>query len=537
MRSLTVIVALLCLRVAGQTPVSVQLIPWADPFVFPTDVAHCGDDRLFVAQQNGLIEIVVDSATVWPTPFLDLQAQVVFNAEQGLLGLAFDPHYTDNGFFYVHYVRDNALGHHSVISRFSVSADPNIADPNSEVVLYTWPQTTVAHKGGDLLFLPDGTLLITLGDGSMGGDPDNNAQDLGNPLGDILRIRPEADSTYSIPPDNPWVNAGGDTLPEIWASGLRNPFHIVADTLTGDLWIGDVGQSWWEELDRWSYTDHSGPNFGWRCYEGPQQYNASLCDTTADFVDAEVVHANILNGGQFCAVQLGAVYHGALFPRLAGRMLYTDYCSGQIRSLLPDGQGGWTDEQLLASAQYGMVGLYADHQGELWALNNYQHTLFKVVDPCPVQPTIAVVGDSLVATEGEHHTWYVDGVELTNDTSAVLVPQVAGAYWATVDLGNGCVFNTDTVMVSLDGLEEADALSSLDVVPNPATDRITVRWNQVSAPALQVDLMDALGRTSRSVLLRGGRAELDLAGLAPGVHFLRARTASGAVVVRRVVVR
>ena len=201
------------LLLAAQSPVRIELVDWAQGFFSPTDITNAGDDRLFIAQQTGLIAIVTDSNTVLPTPFLDISMKVIFTGEQGLLGLAFDPGYANNGFFYVHYVADDSLGHRSVVSRFSVSTgDPDLADPLSEVVIYTWPQISVAHKGGDLVFAPDSTLFISLGDGSTGGDPFNVAQNLSDPLGSILRIRPEANGTYSIPPDNPFANAGADTL-------------------------------------------------------------------------------------------------------------------------------------------------------------------------------------------------------------------------------------------------------------------------------------------------------------------------------------
>jgi glucose/arabinose dehydrogenase len=249
MKQLFALAALLpVIALHAQNPVQLKLNTWATGLTKPVDIAHCGDSRLFVVRQAGVIRIVTDSNTVLPTPFLNIQNVVNdVNNEQGLLGLAFDPDYANNGFFYVHYTGGSGNGN-SVVSRFTVSADSNIADAGSEVVLYTWPQPFSNHNGGDLDFGPDGNLYIALGDGGSGGDPLGNAQDLTDPLGDILRIHPEPDSTYSIPLDNPWVNAGGDTLPEIWASGLRNPFRFGFDRLTGDIWIGDVGQNAWEEM-------------------------------------------------------------------------------------------------------------------------------------------------------------------------------------------------------------------------------------------------------------------------------------------------
>ncbi|MEO8069060.1 MAG: PQQ-dependent sugar dehydrogenase, partial [Flavobacteriales bacterium] len=459
---------------AAQSPVTIQIVDWAEGFFNPTDLANAGDDRLFVAQQTGVIAIVPDSGTVLPTPFLDISSKVIFTAEQGLLGLAFDPAYTSNGFFYVHYVADDGLGHRSVVARYSVSTDPDVADPLSEVVLFTWPQTSVEHKGGDLAFAPDSTLFISFGDGSSGGDPQNSAQDLSDPLGSILRIRPEPGGTYSIPSDNPFANAGGDTLPEIWAYGVRNPFRITVDAPSGALWFGDVGQSSWEEVDRWPVDDNSGPDFGWRCHEGFVDYDFSLCDINTPFVDPLAVEANALNGGSWCAVAGGRVYRGAAHPRLQGRYLFADYCSGQVRSLRPDGIGGWTEEVLLQNGPVGMVAIDQDASGELFAVNNFQHKLVHIVDPCPPLPNIGVASDSLHAPPGVGYAWYADGVLLPMETGAVIAPMASGNYHVLVDLGNGCVLSSDTVQFVISTLAGALGAPTLRVRPNPAHDEVLI---------------------------------------------------------------
>ena len=203
-------------------------------------------------------------------PFLDIHTRVNSGGEQGLLGLAFDPNYAESGFFYVYYIFGGGNGS-SRISRFSVTANPDSAAEASEQVIYSWPQPYSNHNGGDIHFGPDGYLYIGLGDGGSGGDPEGYAQNMSDPLGDMIRIDvSDPDTTYTIPPTNPFAGLVGDTLPEIWASGLRNPFRWGFDALTGDLWIGDVGQNAFEEVDFWPagalYNSH--PNFGWNCYEG-----------------------------------------------------------------------------------------------------------------------------------------------------------------------------------------------------------------------------------------------------------------------------
>lgn len=174
----------------AQDSLQLELVPWATGLFFPVDVTHAGDDRLFVVCQPGWIRIVTDSMTLLPDPFLDITDRVNFGGEKGLLGLAFDPDYASNGFFYVSYVGQPGNGI-SRISRFQVTADPNLADSSSELVLFSWPQPFDAHKGGDLDFDQAGNLYISLGDGGGAGDPFNNAQDPTDPLGNILRITPD----------------------------------------------------------------------------------------------------------------------------------------------------------------------------------------------------------------------------------------------------------------------------------------------------------------------------------------------------------
>jgi glucose/arabinose dehydrogenase len=215
----------------------------ASGFVRPVQVTNAGDgsQRLFVVEQPGSIWIVQDRMVVG-TPFLDISGLVQCCGERGLLGLAFHPDYKDNGHFYVNYTRkgDGA----TVVARYSVSEDPNIADPDSGSILLTVAQPYSNHNGGQLLFCPDGYLYIGMGDGGSGGDPLNHGQNRDTLLGAMLRIDVDGGTPYAIPPDNPYV--GEDGADEIWAIGLRNPWRFSFDRETGDLYIGDVGQNLWE---------------------------------------------------------------------------------------------------------------------------------------------------------------------------------------------------------------------------------------------------------------------------------------------------
>ncbi|MBK9289120.1 MAG: PQQ-dependent sugar dehydrogenase [Flavobacteriales bacterium] len=509
---------------------------WAEGFFDPTDIAHAGDARLFIAQQNGRVLIVTDSNTVSPAAFLDISSKVVFNAEQGLLGIAFDPDYTTNGLFYVHYVADDSLGHRSVIARYSVSTtDPDQADPASEEVIYTWPQWSDQHKGGDLAFAPDGTLFITFGDGSTGGDPLNASQDLSNPLGDIIRIRPEIDSTYSIPADNPFAQASGDTLPEIWASGLRNPFRIAVDPVGNSLWIGDVGQGGFEEVNRWPLDDNSGPNFGWRCREGFVDFNFTLCDSDAVYVPPVTVQANILNGGSWCAMMGGRVYRGTQYPRLAGRYFFTDYCSGQFRSLLPGSLGSWQEDVLLQSGPLGLVCIDEGADGELYAISNFGGKLYKIKDACPMpMPTIIVAGDSLICSAALGYAWSVDGALIPGADQQVLYPATVGNYSVLADLGPGCILASDTVLFQPVSIAEGNASSNFIVYPDPANDAFNVSWDQRTAGTVSMDLLDPLGRPVMHRSLSVGRAALDVAGLSAGLYIVRLTFPDGVVAQRRI---
>ena len=537
MRSVTFSVACsLSFALSAQSPVFIQLVPWAEGFFDPTDIAHAGDTRLFIAQQNGRVLVVADSNTVSPTPFLDITAKVIFNAEQGLLGIAFDPDYATNGLFYVHYVADDSLGHRSVVARYSVSStDPDQADPASEVVIYTWPQWSDQHKGGDLAFAPDGTLFITFGDGSTGGDPLNASQDLSNPLGDIIRIRPEIDSTYSIPADNPFAHASGDTLPEIWASGLRNPFRIAVDPVGNSLWIGDVGQGSSEEVDRWPLDDNSGPNYGWRCREGFVDFNFTLCDSDAVYAPPVTIQANILNGGSWCALMGGRVYRGTQYPRLAGRYLFTDYCSGQFRSLRPGPLGSWHEDVVLQSGPLGLVCIDEGADGELYALSNFGGKLYRVKDACPMpMPTITVLGDSLICSAALGYAWSVDSAPIPGADEQVLYPAVAGSYSVLADLGPGCILTSDTVLFQSVSIGEGKAASNFTVYPDPAHGTFNVSWDTRFGSTLTMDLFDAVGRPMMRRSLSAGRAALDVPGLSEGLYIVRLAFPGGTVVQRRI---
>ena len=290
MKKLVLIISFFTFSANAQT---VALQSFATGFTSPVEITHpVGDSRFFVVQQGGIIKVVSSTGTVNATPFLTLTtATILTGSERGLLGLAFHPNYATNGYFYVNYTRagDGA----TVIARYSVSANPDIANTTGTVLL-TIAQPYSNHNGGSLKFGPDGYLYIGMGDGGSGGDPDNRAQNINDNLGKILRIDVDSASPYGIPPTNPYVGIAGND--EIWAIGVRNPWKFSFNRLNGDMWVADVGQSGAEEIDKIVSPLPTGLNFGWRCYEGNVTYDSSsgVCPAYASTVPPVTQYDTVL---------------------------------------------------------------------------------------------------------------------------------------------------------------------------------------------------------------------------------------------------
>lgn len=360
----------------GQTQAQLSLTNFATGFTRPCDITNCGDDRLFVVEQGGKIWILDKNGVKLPTPFLDIDPKVGSSGnEQGLLGLAFHPDYAHTGYFYVNYTDNNG---DTRISRFSVSAnDPNVATSASELIMLQVDQPYSNHNGGCLKFGPDGYLYIGLGDGGSGGDPQGNAQNRNTFLGKMLRIAVDNPTVpYTVPASNPFIN-DPTTLDEIWAIGLRNPWRFSFDRLTGDLWIGDVGQDSWEEVDFQPTSSTGGENYGWRCYEGNHTFNTSTnCPNMNALTFPVAEYAN--SGALGCSVTGGFVYRGFSFPDLYGKYIYTDYCTGIIWTIEPNGVGGWTNVQDANLVNNQLVSFGENKNGELFALGNGNGIVYRV---------------------------------------------------------------------------------------------------------------------------------------------------------------
>ncbi|MDP2300192.1 MAG: PQQ-dependent sugar dehydrogenase, partial [Actinomycetota bacterium] len=296
--------------------------------------------------------------------FLDLSETVSTESEQGLLGIAFSPSFAEDGVFVASYTRADGT---SVLSRFLVSGET--ADPASEQVLLTQAQPFKNHNGGMIAFGPDGYLYYGLGDGGSGGDPQGNGQDLSTLLGTIMRLDVlrdgdmSATTPYGIPDDNPFVGRS-DARPEIWAWGLRNPWRFSFDSQTGDLWIGDVGQSAWEEIDFQPADSAGGENYGWNLLEGTHPYPPDAAMRAGDFTAPIVEYDR--DAGK--SVTGGYVYRGTAIPGLAGTYLYGDFVDGRIWALVRT-EDGTVENRLLAQTHFQISSFGEDDMGELYVVD------------------------------------------------------------------------------------------------------------------------------------------------------------------------
>ncbi|MCX7834349.1 MAG: PQQ-dependent sugar dehydrogenase [Ignavibacteria bacterium] len=327
-----------------------------------------GTNRIFIVEQNGIIKVIPNDSNVNNSQvniFLNISNKISSsNGEEGLLGLAFHPNYINNGYFYVNYTAPNPL--RTVISRFKVlNGNPNKADSLSETIILTFQQPFANHNGGTLMFGLDGYLYIATGDGGSGGDPFNNAQNTQTLLGKILRIDIN-DSTqtkkYVIPPTNPFYNNPSAGIGEIFAYGLRNPWKISQDLVTGIIYAGDVGQSGFEEID----IIESGKNYGWRVLEGFSCYNPPVgCDTTGKTMPIKV-YSHLLGD---CSITGGYVYRGTRRPELQGAYIYGDYCTGRIWMLRYQ-NGIVTSDSLLIDSPYMISSFGLDQNNEFYILHH-----------------------------------------------------------------------------------------------------------------------------------------------------------------------
>lgn len=356
---LTWAVALVLLRgVCSWAATEIDVKPVITGLVNPIAIANAADGsgRIFITLQDGQI-VIYDGINILPTPFLDITSLVSSGGESGLLSTAFHPNYATNGFFFVNYTDTNG---DTVVARYSVSANPNIADPNSAFILLTITQPFGNHNGGQLKFGSDGYLYIGMGDGGSGGDPQNKAQNLTTLLGKMLRIDVDGGSPFAIPADNPFLGDPG-ALDEIWALGLRNPWRFSFDRLTGDLFIADVGQSSWEEVNFQPAGSPGGENYGWRLMEGNHCFNpSSNCNSGG--LTLPITEYDHSVG---CSITGGYRYRGTGHQSLEGVYFYGDFCTGRIWGAIEDGSGGWMTSELLDTS-FSISTFGEDENGEIY---------------------------------------------------------------------------------------------------------------------------------------------------------------------------
>jgi glucose/arabinose dehydrogenase len=341
-----------------------EFVTVAEGFESPIYVTDAGDGsgRLFVVEQAGVIRIVQDGTTL-ETPFLDIRSIVNRGgSEQGLLGLVFHPDYATNGQFFINYT---ALDEKNTIARYQVNPDdPNTADPDSETILLALEDIYANHNGGQLAFGPDGYLYIGTGDGGSAGDPHGNGQNGLALFGKMLRIDVNTttdDKPYGIPADNPFVD-NPDFAPEVWAYGLRNPWRFSFDALTGDLYIADVGQNEWEEINFQPADSTGGENYGWNIMEGTHSYSGEPIPEGLTMPFTEYSHDN------GCSVTGGYVYRGSTLPDLHGVYFFGDFCTGIVWTSQRNEDGVWETNRLMNTG-FPISSFGTDAAGELYIIN------------------------------------------------------------------------------------------------------------------------------------------------------------------------
>jgi glucose/arabinose dehydrogenase len=354
-------------------PNRLGLLPLVGGLSAPLFVTNAADktNRLFVVERAGRVR-VVSGGVLRSTPFLDITSRVgCCDGERGLLGLAFHPGFATNRRLFVYYTN---LSGNIVVAEYSATAAGGDASASSERVLLTIPHPTYAnHDGGWIGFGKDGYLYIATGDGGGGGDPNGNAQNRFSLLGKMVRINVNGAQPYTIPPSNPFAVSGG--AKEVWAYGLRNPWRDSFDRLTGDLYIGDVGQSAYEEIDR-AANGRGGQNYGWNVMEGFSCYNATSCSTSGKTLPI-AVYPHGTSGSIGCSVTGGYLYRGAAQPALQGQYLLGDYCSGRLWTLYQDEDVGDLVQQADLSIHISSFG--EGENGEIYVTDLSGGTVSRVV--------------------------------------------------------------------------------------------------------------------------------------------------------------
>ncbi|MBK9272092.1 MAG: PQQ-dependent sugar dehydrogenase [Saprospiraceae bacterium] len=417
----------------------------------PVYLTHAGDDRIFVIEKQGRIRII-QNGILLPDPYLNIVSKVNSRGnEQGLLGMAFHPDYASNGKFYVNYSAQGAGN--TIVAEYLVRPNnPNKADSLSERILINIPQPYGNHNGGCIKFGMDRYLYIGMGDGGSGGDPQNYAQNPKSLLGKMLRIDVDTTVGYKIPPSNPFVGSLS-LLPEIWSIGLRNPWRFSFDRLTGDQWIGDVGQGEWEEINFQASNSSGGENYGWRCYEGDATFNLNGCAPRNTYVFPVIAYKgdeSVLG----CSVTGGYVYRADSCSYLYGKYIYGDYCSGIVWGLDRQSDTSFNNQRMYTHTRFRLSSFGEDHAGNLYLVDigtgGPNGAIFRISDTCNLSIREIISNPSC---DGKS-----DGkIEITNggsnlkflwsngDSTASIQNLAAGSYSVTVSQGQ-CMVKKDFLL-------------------------------------------------------------------------------------------
>lgn len=447
----------------------------------PVHVTHAGDasGRLFIVEQRGRIRIAKGDALL-PQPFLDIQSRVSCCGERGLLSVAFPPGYASKGHFYVNYT--NTAGN-TVIARYQVTSNPDIADPDSETSLLTINQPYANHNGGQLAFNPrDGYLYIGMGDGGSSGDPQNHAQTSTSVLGKMLRIDVESGlPLYISPPSNPFIS-NASYRQEIWATGLRNPWRFSFDRETGDLYIADVGQNQYEEVNFQPAASAGGENYGWSVTEGLHCFTQPGCSTTGFTLPvAEYDHS----GGGGCSVSGGFVYRGTRWPAAKGIYFYGDYCNGNVWGLRRV-SGQW-QSTLLATTGYRISTFGEDQNGEVYVANHGTGDIYLLAAGSPAVTPGGVVNAASGAqglVPGGIASLFGSGLTRLNGVVSAGSPPLPVELAGTSVSVNGIKVPLLAV-ANVNGIEQINFQTPFEL-PAPGTAKLVVTNNGIDSAAADI---------------------------------------------------
>ncbi len=514
----------------------IVVVPFVNDVAKVTDITNCGDDRLFIVEQQGKIRISDLDGNLFTAPFLSITDRVKDGStEQGLLGLAFSPNYLNDGRFYINYINNSG---NTVISRFKVfDSNPNVADSLNEEILYIITQPYSNHNGGSMQFGPDGYLYISSGDGGAGGDPGNRAQNLQLPLGKILRIDVNVLSGFAIPSTNPFF---GSTFANqlIWSYGLRNPWRFSFDKLSGDMWIGDVGQVTYEEINFQDASSKGGENYGWRCYEANSIYDSTCVFPIQSYVKPIYNYSHLFG----CSVTGGYVYRGANSAFMYGKYFFTDYCVSDLLSLTPNDTGGFDQMNYGNLTNFLFTTFGQDKYGELY-LGKNTTGVSKLVDT-NCKPTAFISEsdtiihggkDYLLATpfaKGLKFQWYLNGQLLTGAVSSNYLASITGNYKVVVFRNDSCYSISKQITLLL----QPD--NGFVMYPNPTENSTELVWPDRAPVKKKLEVFDALGQLCQKVNIDSGSHSylLDTRTFNKGIFMVR-MTINGNVYTQKLLVK